>query len=154
MFFGLVFLLNGVAKVANRFLYDWGPIRFTLISRDSAHNILDGAINGNGVRPLRGVRWIVNEVILPNFGTLSWALTVAEVGIGLMLLLGVASRAAAAVAAVMQLSLNLLVIGNFAYLFEYPVEWVPLLVLALVPAGREWGFDRRLAEAHAGCWPF
>ena len=61
---------------------------------------------------------------------------------------------AAAVAAVMQLSLNVLVIGNFAYLFEYPVEWVPLLVLALVPAGREWGFDRRLAEAHAGRWPF
>lgn len=71
-----------------------------------------------------------------------------------MLVFGLASRAGAAVAATMQLSLNVLVIGNFAYLFEYPIEWIPLLVLAVVPAGRVCGYDARLVARFGDRWPF
>ena len=154
LFFGLVFLANGVAKLVERFVFDWGPVKFTLISRASARNILDGSVNGRDVHPLPGVRWIVNEAILPRADLLLWALTAAELAMGLMLLVGLASRAAAATAATMQLCLNVLVIGNFAYLFEYPVEWVPLLVLAAVPAGRVWGYDARLVARFGDRWPF
>ena len=37
--------------------------------------------------------------------------------------------------------------------FEQPHEWVPLLILALVPAGRVWGLDRRLSRRRPR-WPF
>ena len=154
IFFGLVFFLNGLAKVVNTFLFDLGPLRFTLISRDSARNILEGEVNGPDSRVLPGVKWIVNEAILPNFGTLQWALTAAEIAMGVSLLLGLAARAGAALGAVMQVSLNLMVIGNFKYLFEYPIEWLPLAVLAVVPAGRVWGLDRTLAARYGDRWPF
>ncbi len=32
------------------------------------------------------------------------------------------------------------------WMFEQPHEWVPLVILALVPAGRVWGLDRRFAS--------
>jgi hypothetical protein len=43
------------------------------------------------------------------------------------------------------------------FMWEQPHEWVPLLILALVPAGRVWGLDARLV--HRGSrrfdrWPF
>jgi uncharacterized membrane protein YphA (DoxX/SURF4 family) len=152
--FGAVFLANGLSKAVNRFLFDWGPVKFTLISRESARNILDGSANGGGTHPLPGIQWLVNHLLLPNYGTLQWALTAAELAIGISLLLGLASRASALLAAVMLLCLNVLVIGNFAYVFEYPVEWLPLLVLAIVPAGHTWGLDRRVSARMADRWPF
>jgi hypothetical protein len=42
-------------------------------------------------------------------------------------------------------------------MWEQPHEWVPLVILALVPAGRVWGLDRRLARrgsGRLGGWPF
>jgi hypothetical protein len=38
-------------------------------------------------------------------------------------------------------------------MFEQPHEWVPLLILALVPAGRTWGLDERFARRGRG-FPF
>ena len=42
------------------------------------------------------------------------------------------------------------------WLFEQPHEYVPLVILALVPAGRLWGLDGRLRwrRARAGKFPF
>ncbi len=31
-------------------------------------------------------------------------------------------------------------------MFEQPHEWVPLLILTLVPAGRVWGLDGRFVR--------
>jgi hypothetical protein len=40
------------------------------------------------------------------------------------------------------------------FLWEYPVELVPLALLAIVPSGRTAGLDRRLAARFGGRWPF
>jgi hypothetical protein len=40
------------------------------------------------------------------------------------------------------------------YLWEYPNELFPLLLLAIVPAGRVFGQDRTLAARFGGHWPF
>jgi hypothetical protein len=41
-------------------------------------------------------------------------------------------------------------------MFEQPHEYVPLVILALVPAGRVWGLDARMRARRAldGRWPF
>ena len=83
-------------------------------------------------------------------------LTIVELAAGLALLFGVLSRAAAVG--------NLLLIGPIwlmylfsdatQYLWTYPVDLVPLLLLAIVPAGRYAGFDGRLAARFGDRWPF
>ncbi len=40
------------------------------------------------------------------------------------------------------------------YLWEYPLDLFPLLLLAIVPAGRVFGLDHRLATRFRGHWPF
>jgi hypothetical protein len=40
------------------------------------------------------------------------------------------------------------------YLWEYLNELFPLLLLAIVPAGRVFGQDRKLAARFGGRWPF
>jgi hypothetical protein len=47
-----------------------------------------------------------------------------------------------------------MVVDNKTYLFEFPVDWVPLLILLLVPSGRLWGRDGRLAARYGDRWPF
>jgi len=40
------------------------------------------------------------------------------------------------------------------YLWEYPLDLFPLLLLAIVPAGRHVGVDRTLAQRFHQRWPF
>jgi hypothetical protein len=42
--------------------------------------------------------------------------------------------------------LQLVYLSSGRWMWEQAHEWVPLLILALVPAGRMWGLDRRLAH--------
>jgi len=76
--------------------------------------------------------------------------------LGLLLVVGLASRGAALVALGQQLCLAFLYASSNRWLFEQPHEYVPLVILALVPAGRVWGLDGRLPwpQARAGKWPF
>ncbi|MCA1708994.1 MAG: hypothetical protein LC808_39255, partial [Actinobacteria bacterium] len=85
-----------------------------------------------------------------------WLITGAEVVVGLLLLLGVAARGAALVALGQQAFLALLYASSNRWLFEQPHEYVPLIILVLVPAGRVWGLDGRLpwSRARAGRFPF
>ena len=42
-------------------------------------------------------------------------------------------------------------------MFEQPHEWVPLVILAIVPAGRVWGVDAGFVHRgrpRYGGWPF
>ena len=74
-----------------------------------------------------------------------------------LLVLGLMTRGAALVGLGQQLWLQLLYLSSGRWTFEQPHEWVPLLILALVPAGRVWGLDRRLAGRglrRPRGWPF
>lgn len=161
IFIGLIFLLNGLAKLFGFSLVTLGPYQSNLINRDAVGFILDFEVNQNPANGGPGTELpllpsLVNDLILPNIGFFSWAVTLVELGVGVALVLGLASRGAALVGLGQQLFLALVYFSSNRWLFEQPHEYVPLAILALVPAGRVWGLDGRLRlqRARHGGWPF
>jgi uncharacterized membrane protein YphA (DoxX/SURF4 family) len=150
--FGAVWFSNGLAKVfANDDSnFDWGFITFNLINQNAARSILNGA-SATTVEPLR---WIYHDVVLGNWGFFAWFLTIAEIAAGLLLILGVATRLGATVGLLLIGPVWIMLLGSNLYLWEYPVELLPLLVLAIVPTGRVFGQDRKLAARFGRRWPF
>jgi uncharacterized membrane protein YphA (DoxX/SURF4 family) len=155
IFLGLILLSNGLAKLLSFRTIEIGPYRAFLIDRDEARGILDFEVNQRGGgTDVPGLPALVNDVMLPRWDVLQWLVTALEVGAGAALVLGIASRGAALLALGQQLFLQLVYLSSGRWMWEQPHEWVPLLILALVPAGRVWGLDRRLAATRAGRWPF
>jgi thiosulfate dehydrogenase [quinone] large subunit len=155
IFFGLILFANGLAKLLEFRSVEVGPWKTFLINREGARNILDFEVNkrgGDGTDvPL--LKSIVNDVLLPNWEVFQWLITAVELGAGLALILGLASRLAALVGLGQQMFLQLVYLSSSRWMFEQPHEWVPLVILALVPAGRVWGLDRRLWLRRRR-WPF
>lgn len=159
IFFGLILFTNGLAKLFEFRDIDVGPYHSFLINRAEARGILEFETNergGDGTElPL--LPDLVNEVILPRWDVFQWLVTALELGAGAALILGIASRGAALAALGQQLFLQLVYLSSARWAFEQPHEWVPLLILALVPSGRVWGFDRRLVRRgprRFDGWPF
>jgi uncharacterized membrane protein YphA (DoxX/SURF4 family) len=102
------------------------------------------------------LRPFVNDVVLANWGVFQWVVVVIEVGTGALLVAGLATRGAAVVALGQQLFLALVYLSSNRWAFEQPHEYVPLIVLALVPAGRVWGLDGLLLRDRPSLrrWPF
>jgi uncharacterized membrane protein YphA (DoxX/SURF4 family) len=159
IFFGLILFANGLAKLFEFRTIEIGPYSSFLINRAEARRILEFETNqrgGDGTElPL--LPELVNDIILPGWDVFQWLVTALELGAGAALIVGIASRGAALAALGQQLFLQLVYLSSGRWAFEQPHEWVPLVILALVPAGRVWGFDRRLV--HRGLrrfdgWPF
>jgi uncharacterized membrane protein YphA (DoxX/SURF4 family) len=148
IFVGVILFANGLAKLLSFREIEVGPYRSFLINRAEAHSILDYETNrrGGDGTDVPGLQALVNDVILPSYDVLQWLLTAVELGAGAALIVGLASRAAALVALGQQLFLQLVYLSSSRWMFEQPHEWVPLLILALVPAGRTWGLDARFAR--------
>ena len=47
-----------------------------------------------------------------------------------------------------------MLLNSGGYLWTYPLDLFPLTLLAIVPAGRLFGFDRTLAPRFGNRWPF
>ncbi len=92
------------------------------------------------------LKTITNDVLLPNFDVFQWLITALELGVGAALIVGLASRGAALIGLGQQLFLQLVYLSSGRWMFEQPHEWVPLLILTLVPAGRVWGLDGRFVR--------
>lgn len=153
IFFGVIFFANGLAKLFGFRTVEIGPYRSFLINREETRGILKGEAARNDVP---GIPALVNDVLLPNFGWLQWVATFVELGVGAALIVGLASRGAALVGLGQQLFLQVLYLSSGRWMFEQPHEWVPLIILALIPAGRIWGLDGRLLRKrpHLRRWPF
>lgn len=148
IYYGLVLLLNGLAKVFGIRNIELGPYRVFLIDRPFARDILQNEVfekNGGAGTQLDFLR-APAQYMIDNWAVFGWLVTAAEVGAGLMLLLGVAARLGAAIGAAQQIGLALVYASSNRWLFEQPHEYVPLLILALVPTGRLLGFDGILRE--------
>lgn len=143
IFFGVIFFANGLAKLFSFRNIEIGPYRSFLINRDETRSILQGEASRNDIA---AVKTLVNDVLLPNYGWLQWFITFVELGVGALLIIGLASRGAALVGLGQQLFLQVLYLSSGRWMFEQPHEWVPLLILFLVPAGRVWGLDRRFVH--------
>ena len=158
IFVGLIFFANGLSKVTGETRIAVGPYRGNLIDRDGARNILNFEVNRRDERGtlVPGLKGIVNDLILPNWDIFQWLVTAVEVGVGALLLVGLATRGAALVGLGFQLFLALVYLSSNRWAFEQPHEYVPLVILAAVPTGRYWGLDGRLSRNWPALrrWPF
>ncbi len=155
IFVGVIALANGLAKLTGIREINIGPYFGTLVSRPEAKTILDFETNGRGEgSQLPLLPSIVNDLILPNYGLFGWLLTFTEIATGALLILGLLSRGTALIVFAQHFFLQLVYFSSGRFAFEQPHEWLPPLILALVPAGMVWGLDRRLARNRERArWP-
>jgi len=153
VFVGLVWLGNALAKVVNHGSYDLGVVSFSLISRDTARGLLE-SYTGPESHAIAPLKTVYRDLVLANWGFFQWLLTVAEPVVAVSLVVGVASRLGPLVALALIFPLWIMVLDNGRYLFEWPLDIVPLAILAAVPAGRVWGQDGKLAARFGDRWPF
>lgn len=146
--FGLVFLTNGIAKLPGQF-DGVHPFPGFLITRDGAR----GSLEFNTMtHPVGLYKRFVDDVLLPNWGVVGGLLTATEIVIGVCLIVGLLTPIAALLGAGFALHLNFMVWDRNVWMWEYAVEWMPLLGLALMRAGRYWGLDALLARRFPR-WP-
>lgn len=156
IFFGLILFSNGLSKLFSFTQVHVGIYKGSLIDRPGARSILDFNANRRGGtgNDLPGLKTVVNDVMLDHWGLFQWVTTALELGVGLALILGIATRGAALVGLSQQVFLQLLYLPSGRFMWEQPHEWVPLLILALVPAGLVWGLDGRLERNRLKArWP-
>ena len=147
--FGLVFLTNGIAKVGDQ-PNKIPPFKGFLITRDGARSILQSDTGGH---PVEIYKRLVDDVMLAHWNIFGPLVTMTELFVGICLIMGVITPIAALTAAAFQLHINFANIHrDDKWLWEYAVEWMPLLGLAFMRAGRYWGLDARLARRFPW-WP-
>lgn len=143
IFVGLILFSNGLAKLFSFSTVEIGPYRSSLVNREEARGILETEVSKT---ELPGLSAFVNDVILANYGFFQWLLTAVELGVGAALIVGLATRGAALIGLGQMLFLQLVYLSSGAWMWEQPHEWVPMLILLLVPAGRVWGLDHRFVD--------
>ncbi len=138
IFFGIVYLSNGLAKITGTSSVSLGPWRSFLINSDGARGILrhDAATS---IGPYHD---LVFNVILPHYSIFGAVVTAAEIAVGVGLLTGILGRLAALGGALLTLNVQVAAIGGGEWTYEYLVELVPLLYLAAVPSGHLRILDR------------
>jgi uncharacterized membrane protein YphA (DoxX/SURF4 family) len=155
VYFGLVYLHNGIAKLlpAVDGLWPDSPLGFVIQATGdrSAQSILQFEVVTQP-HPVGPYRDLVENVVLPNFGVFVAGIGVLETVVGLLLILGLLTPLAAILAAGMALHLQFATLWNDKWLYEYSLEWLPLLCLAAFRAGRWHGLDERFAQTRAR-WP-
>lgn len=153
IFFGLIWLSNGLAKLFDVGVYDLGFATAGLLWLPQARAIADGASAGTFLAPLGA---FFQDVVLPNYGAFGVFLTIVEIMAGLALLFGALTRAAALGTLLLIGPIWLMYLFSDAtqYFWTYPVDLVPLALLAVYPSGRTWGLDGRLAARFGDRWPF
>lgn len=164
IFLGIIFFANGLAKLEPELgRIDVGWYHGNLITQQGARGILNFEVNDRQVREgaprgtkVPGIEWITNEVILEHWDIFKWLVTFTELGVGAMLILGFGTRLAALVGLAFQLFLAAVYFSSNRWMFEQPHEYVPLIILAFVPAGRMWGIDQLLIRRNRALsrWPF
>ena len=159
IFMGVVLFANGVAKLFEFRRIEVGPYVANLIDKGAARSILENGFEGEQERSIPGLQTVM-ELMVDNWAFVGWALTVTELVVGGMLVVGAATRLAALIGLGQALFLALVFATRNRWAFEQPHEYVPLIILAIVPAGRVWGLDGRLLRrrgTHPGelrGWPF
>jgi uncharacterized membrane protein YphA (DoxX/SURF4 family) len=146
--FGLIFLTNGIAKLPGQ----WDgihPFPGFLITRDSARGILEFDVQ---THPVGLYKRVIDNVVLAHWGVFGAFLTATELAIGICLVLGILTPVVALMGAGFALHLNFANWDRNVWAWEYAVEWLPLIALALMRAGRYKGLDARLA-ARFPRWP-
>ena len=152
IYFGIVYLHNGLAKLLPAVPNLWPdtPLGF-VINADgprSARSILEFEVISQR-HPVAPYRALVENLVLPNFGPFVFAIGALETLVGILLIIGLLTPVAALIAAGMALHLQFATLWNDKWIYEYSLEWLPLLCLAALRAGRWHGLDARFAATRA-----
>ena len=139
IFFGLVFLTNGLAKLIPGIAHL--PGGYFLIDSDGARSILQHNAKHH---PVALYHDLVFNFLVPNWSLIGPFVGLTETVAGLMLTLGLASWAGALLAAGLSFHIQFSD-ANGPWLFEYAVEYIPLICLAFMHSDTTWGLDSRLA---------
>jgi uncharacterized membrane protein YphA (DoxX/SURF4 family) len=159
VFMGVVLFTNGVAKLFEFRRIEVGPYVANLIDRGSARSILANGLEGGKYESLPGLRPVM-QLMVDNWGLVGWALTATELVVGGLLVVGALTRLVALIGLGQALFLALVFATRNRWAFEAPHEYVPLIILAIVPSGRVWGLDghllrrRRTDPGELRGWPF
>jgi uncharacterized membrane protein YphA (DoxX/SURF4 family) len=152
VFFGIVFLHNGLAKILPPIPNLWPdtPLGFVINAEGprSAQSIIQYDVVTSH-HPVTVYRNFIENVVLPNFGFFGFSIGLIETVVGILLIIGLLTPIAALVAAGMSLHLQFANLWNDIWVYEYAVEWVPLLCIAAMHAGRWHGLDARFARRRA-----
>jgi len=152
IYFGVLFLHNGVAKLLPAVPNLWPdtPLGFVINAEGnrSARSILEFEVITQQ-HPIEPYRALVENVVLPNFGPFVLGIGGVETLVGILLIVGLLTPLAALIAAGMVLHLQFATLWNDKWIYEYSVEWVPLLCLGAFRAGRWHGLDARFAATRA-----
>lgn len=152
IYFGIVYLHNGIAKLLPAVPNLWPdtPLGFVINAEGnrSARSILEFEVIAQR-HPVEPYRALVESVVLPNFGPFVFAIGALETLVGILLIVGFLTPLAALVAAGMALHLQFATLWNDKWIYEYSLEWVPLICLAVFRAGRWHGLDARFAATRA-----
>ena len=135
IFFGLVYFSNGLAKFVPGIAHL--PGGYFLIDSSGARSIL--AHNARN-HPVQAYHDLVFNVFLPNWSVFGPLVGTAELAAGTLLILGLWSSLGALLAALLSLHVQFSD-ATGPWLFEYAVEWLPLLCLVFMRPGTAWGLD-------------
>jgi uncharacterized membrane protein YphA (DoxX/SURF4 family) len=136
IFWGLVYFADGMAKFYPGIVHLPGGLQ--LIGQNSARLILMEEALRN---PFQLYHSFVFGMVLPNWHFFINLEAGLEVLAGGLLILGLATRLGALLAALIALHLQFLSMFDGVWVFEYAVQWVTLLSLAFMQAGRSFGLD-------------
>ena len=159
IFMGVVLFANGLAKLFEFRRIEVGPYVSNLIDKAAARGILENGLEGGRFSSLPGLRPVM-RLMVDNWGLVGWALTVTELVVGGLLIVGALTRLVALIGLGQALFLALVFATRNRWAFEAPHEYVPLIILAVVPSGRVWGLDGRLLRRRRSepgqlrGWPF
>ncbi|MBJ7603046.1 MAG: DoxX family membrane protein [Candidatus Dormibacteraeota bacterium] len=142
IFFGLVFLTNGAAKLIPGIAHL--PGGYFLIDSEGARGIIQHNARHH---PVAAYHDLVFNFLVPNWTFIGPLVGLTEVAAGLLLVFGFASTLGALLGAALTLHIQFSD-ANGPWLYEYAVEWVSLLCLAFMHAGRTWGLDGRLGASN------
>ena len=152
IYFGVLFFHNGIAKLLPAVPNLWPdtPLGFVINAEGnrSARSILEFEVITQR-HPVEPYRALVENVVLPNFGPFVFGIGALETLVGVLLIVGFLTPLAALIGAGMVLHLQFATLWNDKWIYEYSVEWVPLLCLAAFRAGRWHGLDARFATTRA-----
>jgi uncharacterized membrane protein YphA (DoxX/SURF4 family) len=142
IFFGIVFFTNGLSKFVPGIAHL--PGGYFLIDSQGAKSIIE---HNAAHHPVALYHDLVFNVFVPNWSLFGPLVGLSEMTAGLLLILGLASALGALLAAMLSLHIQFSD-ANGPWLYEYAVEWVPLLCLVFMRSGTVWGLDGVIARSN------
>lgn len=152
--FGLVLFTNGLSKVTNGRIQHLHPLPGFLIDFNGAKSIIQANVQHHPIEPYKR---LVLDLFVPHWSIFGSLVTAGELGVGLLLILGVLTPLMALLAALMMFHIYFSTWGggDGYFVWDYWTEFIPYLALALASAGRYYGLDTALARRYPRLrhWP-